>query len=453
MRRATAIAAGGAALAACTVLLTSAGHPAPGPRSGGPVTTISVHPDIQYPSHRRVAGPGPGAYAPSQLRAAYSLGKLQRTGIDGRGQTIVIVDSFGSPTIRHDLAVFDRTFHLPAPPSLKIIAPAGRIPRFNPSDGNMTGWAGETSLDVEWAHAMAPAARIVLAATPVSENEGRSGFPQIVTAEKYVLSHHLGGVISQSFSATEQTFPGQPSLRALSGLRAAYFLAAKPRYRVTVLTASGDSGATDYQANLNQLYTHPVTSWPDSDPLVTGVGGTDLTLNQAGQRAAPDAVWGQGSEGGGGGRSVFFSTPAFQHGLPFVSGRRGVPDVSMSAACDHAVWVYQSYPGTPPGWYTVCGTSEATPLFAGIIALAGQKAGHPLGNINPLLYRLAAQHAPGIVDITHGSNTVSFSQNGRNHTVSVTGGTAVPGYDLGSGVGTIDASKFVPELAALANGH
>ena len=96
----------------------------------------------------------------------------------------------------------------------------------------------------------------------------------------------------------------------------------------------------------------------------------------------------------------------------------------------------------------ICGTSEATPLFAGIVALAAQVAGRPLGPINGFLYQLAAKKAHGIVNVTHGNNTVKVDQNGKVTTVK--GWNAVKGYDLASGLGTINASLFVPELAALA---
>jgi len=125
-----------------------------------------------------------------------------------------------------------------------------------------------------------------------------------------------------------------------------------------------------------------------------------------------------------------------------------VPDISMSAACTGAVNIYQSFAAARTGWYALCGTSEATPLFAGIVALADQVAGHPLGLINPALYQLAAEHAPGIVRVTSGNNTVSFRQNGRIRTVP--GFSARPGYDLATGLGTVNGAYFVPELARLA---
>jgi subtilase family serine protease len=398
-------------------------------------------------------------YDPAQIETAYNEQPLFAHGITGRGQTIVIVDAFGSPTIRSDLATFDAAFHLPAPPSFKIIQPAGPVGPYNPS--TMSGWAGETTLDVEWSHSVAPGASIVLAETPVAETEGVAGFPQIVEAENYVIDHHLGEVISQSFGATEGTFP---TPRSLLDLRSAYFNALF--HRVTVLASAGDTGATGYSNVAGTLlYTHPAVSWPASDPLVTGVGGTQLSLNAAGQRTAPDRVWNDtynkalnnvffGNPGpnplaGGGGKSAVFSRPFYQDGVANVVGRsRGVPDISMSAACSGLVVTYHSFGGAPAGWFVVCGTSEASPLFAGVVALSDQVAGHSLGFINPALYALKAEHAPGLVPVTMGNNTVSFTQNGKLYTVH--GYSASPGYSAVAGVGTVNAALFVPELAQAA---
>jgi subtilase family serine protease len=401
-------------------------------------------------------------YGPDQLETAYNEQPLFSRGITGKGQTIVIVDSFGSPTIRQDLATFDAEYNLPAPPSLKIIQPAGKVPAWDPTDANGdVGWAGETTLDVEWAHSMAPGANILLVETPVAETEGTAGFPQIVKAENYVISHHLGQVISQSFGATEGTFPSAASIYRL---RSAYISAAKNH--VTVLAATGDAGATDYaDAAGTTLYTHPAVDWPSTDPLVTAVGGTQLALFADGSRAQADRVWNDSTNyalqnaftgspepsalATGGGKSAIFSRPAYQNSVASVTGsQRGVPDISMSAACSGLVDTYQSFPGQPAGWYYNCGTSEATPLFAGIVALADQAAGHSLGLINPALYTLSAQQAPGLVDVTTGNNSVEFIQ--HNTLVKVKGFSASPGYDLASGVGTVNAALFVPELAKAA---
>jgi subtilase family serine protease len=402
---------------------------------------------------------GVACYQGPQLQAAYNLGPLFRHGITGSRQTIVIVDSYGSPTIVRDLATYDAQYGLPAPPSFKIIQPAGAVPPYR-ENGNREGWAGETTLDVEMAHTMAPGANILLVETPVSETEGVTGFPQIVRAENYVIDHNLGDVISQSFGATEETFPDAASIMTL---RSAYLNAAA--HGVTVLAATGDSGVVDVKLNEVTYYTHRVIDWPPSDPLVTAVGGTQLHLNEAGQHTSPDTVWndtynvaaneeafgdpGPNPLATNGGVSVVFTRPSYQNGVTGVVGNaRGVPDITMSGACNGAIQTYQSFGGSPAGWYMACGTSEATPLFAGIVALADQVAGHRLGLINPALYAMKANHAAGLVPVTSGNNTVTFTQDGKTYTV--TGYQAGPGYNLASGLGTVNAAEFVPTLAAYA---
>ena len=195
-----------------------------------------------------------------------------------------------------------------------------------------------------------------------------------------------------------------------------------------------------------------MNSWPSSDPLVSSIGGSQLSLDNAGNRLSPDTVWNDGFGAGGGGESAVFSRPLFQTGVRGVVGtHRGTPDISMSAAVNGGCWVYMSFAGieTPgvsdPGWYIFGGTSEATPIFSGIVALADQVAGHRLGLINPALYALGAASAHGVntglVDITTGNNTFD----------GVTGFNAGPGYDLASGWGTINAARFVPVLALTAS--
>ena len=420
---------------ACDSHAASAGQHSMGGGPGAPRETTSR------------AAPA-GGLTPAQIRAAYGLpaitglaGPGPLKNITGKGQTIVIVDSFGSPTIAADLARFDSYFRLPAPPSFRVIQPAGKVPPYHAGNSNRVGWASETTLDVEWAHVMAPGAQIVLVETPTSENEGTTGFPQIVTAEKYVLRHKLGQVISQSFAATEQTFPARRNYAALRDLRSAYRLAAADH--VTVLAASGDQGATGDKYNMVDEYTSPAVSWPGTDPLVTAVGGTQLKLRRDGTRVSPDVAWSDS----GGGRSIVFARPSYQDSVQSLTGsHRGVPDISMDASCRSSVAVYGSFSGGEH-WSTACGTSLATPLFAGIVALADQYAGHALGLINPAIYQIEAKHEHGIVDVTKGSNTQTFTQGGRRHTVR--GFSARTGYDLVTGAGTIDAAYFVPELAKL----
>jgi subtilase family serine protease len=382
-------------------------------------------------------------YSPVQYRVAYDLGPLYSAGITGQDRTIVIVDSFGSPTIRHDLQVFDKQWGFPNP-TLDILT-YGKLPKFRLGDATMDGWAEETTLDVEYAHAIAPGAKILLVETPTAETEGAAGFPDMMKAEQWVIDHNLGDVISQSFGATENTFPGfsRSSYSSLRGLRYAFADAA--RQHVTVLAASGDSGATNDEADGATLYPYRAVSWPSSDPLVTSVGGAQLLLAQDGNRIQPDRVWNDPYGASGGGVSSIFARPSYQDGVSAVVGnRRGTPDISMPAAVTGGCWVYESFEPSGAGWEILGGTSEATPIFAGIVALADQVAGHRLGNINPALYTLGGlsrvssdAFRTGIIDVTVGSNSY-----GR-----VAGYNAAPGYDLASGWGTVDAARFVPALA------
>jgi subtilase family serine protease len=390
---------------------------------------------------------GISCYSPNQLQRAYNLDALYAQGDSGQGRTIVIVDAFGSPTIRQDLAHFDSDFNLPDPPSLDIIQPAGPVPQWDPSNSDMVGWGVETTLDVEYSHAVAPKAKILLVETPVSETEGVQGFPEIVEAENYVVDHDLGDVISQSFGATEETFP---SAQSIFQLRSAYVNAF--RHGVTVLGASGDSGSTDYKLNLVDFYRHRVVSWPSSDPLVTSVGGTQLHLDAEGNRIAPDNVWNDIPEGidaaGGGGPSHVFARPRYQYVVHTGSdGRRATPDISMSAAVDGGVLVYLTIPGAEPGYYVIGGTSESSPLFSGVVAIADQIAGHRLGLVNPQMYLQDVRGSAGIVDITSGNNTFTLLDDNGNPVFTVPGFEARPGYDMASGLGTVDAFRFTHALA------
>ena len=169
-------------------------------------------------------------------------------------------------------------------------------------------------------------------------------------------------------------------------------------------------------------------------------------MARSGTRRAAAVAW----PGSGGGRSAVFPRPAYQDiSVANVTGQaRGIPDISMDASCTSSVEVYGndgSYPANPPGWSTGCGTSLAAPMFAGIVALADQEARRTLGAINPALYKMAASHDPGVRrDILKGDNSFRFPSNGKIYVVQ--GFHAQPGYDLISGIGTIDAARFVPKL-------
>src|ERR1022692_144139 len=397
---------------------------------------------------------GVACYSPLQVQRAYDLPPLYAKGLNGKGRTIVIVDPFGSPTIRHDLATFDRAFSLPAPPAFRILQPVGKVPPYNPKNPQMRHKAGETTGDVELAHEIAPGANILLVETPAPETITGGGFPQFMAAENYVITRNLGDVISQSFTLPEQDFPAFPSRSSIRRLRYAYINAR--RHHVTVLAASNDFGVAG-PAPAGTFYHYRVVEWPASDPLVTGVGGTTLHLNAAGGRTSPDTAWNDSHNAaalrplggtsfplaGGGGLSAIFTRPAYQDPVRGITGNhRGVPDIALSAS---RVVFFESFTGAPGAWVPGGGTSAATPEFAGIVAIADQYGHKRLGLINPALYHLKQDHAPGIVDVTSGSNTVSFIQNGKTYTLQ--GYQATPGYNLATGTGTINAARFIPELA------
>ena len=396
-------------------------------------------------------------FGAQQIEQAYDMKPLYRAGLTGAGKTIIIVDSFGSPTIQSDLQTFDAAYNLPAPPHFDIITPDGPVTQNeNDPTGTVQGWGEETTLDVEYSHAIAPGANILLVETPVAETEGIVGIPEMVAAENYVINHHLGDVITQSWGATEQTFTSQ---QQLLGQRSAYVNA--QAHNVSVLASSGDTGATNYEFDGSDLYPFPTVGWPASDPLVTAVGGLQLHLDNNGFRTQPDNVWNDGSPpcggacAGSGGLSSVFSRPFYQDGVRYVvGGRRGIPDVSLNAAVSSAVNIYLSFmPNTPGFWTPIAGTSEASPLFSGIVAIADQAAHHDLGLLNPRLYGLGDGFLSPIRDITLGNNTVTWVQPSTGQTITVQGYNATRGYDLASGLGSPDGAGLVLALAGFRQDH
>ncbi|WP_246214150.1 S53 family peptidase [Kitasatospora viridis] len=362
-------------------------------------------------------------YSPLQYRTAYDLDPLYRAGITGDGRTIVIVDSFGSPTIQHDLDVYSKQWGIPS--STVDVVQWGQVPAFDPKNPDMAGWAGETTLDVEAAHAVAPGAKIVLLETGVAETDGPVGVPEMMSGINHLVNAGQADVVSMSWATSEAMFPGFDvgDYTSLTSLRYAFTNAA--HHGVTLTASSGDGGG--HAGRLD-------AAWPAGDPLVTAVGGTELYLDGQGHRTAPDAAW----SGSGGELSKVFARPGYQNPVRSVVGdHRGTPDISMAGSPNGALWLYSSFDPANTGWTADgAGTSESSPLFAAVVALADQAAGHRLGVIDQDLYRLYAEHAPGVVDVTTGST-------GPN------GYTAGPGYDQATGVGTLDAAELVRELAHL----
>jgi subtilase family serine protease len=336
--RALAAAACGLAVVAAGLTLTTPAQQA----------TVIIHPGAMHLKRESLRAPlttqqcqrsfGIDCYNPAQLQQAYNLTSLYSGGVTGKGVTIVIVDPFGSPTIASDLRTFDSAESIPNPPSLRIIRPAGRVPAFNPANSAMTGWASETTLDVEYAHTIAPGANILLVETPGSGNAQGVSMTQVTSAEKYVIAHGLGNVISQSFVASEQAI-GNAGIQSLRG---AYIDAYD--HHVTVVSGSGDTGAAGFESNGSSYYSYAVAGWPASDPLVTAVGGTRLNLDASGNRNGADTAWNDtysstanqlvnGNNGpnplaGGGGKSVIFGRPSYQNTVSAVTGaHRGIPDI------------------------------------------------------------------------------------------------------------------------------
>jgi kumamolisin len=191
------------------------------------------------------------------------------------------------------------------------------------------------------------------------------------------------------------------------------------------------------------------------------VGGLRLHLDALGNRTQPDEVWNESFDpsivanpptpnASGGGPSLLYRRPAYQNRVEDAVGRaRGVPDISLSASIEGGAVTFWSFPGKSPGYYIMGGTSEAAPELAGIVAIIDQAAGRSIGQLNPFLYRLAARHEPGILDVTRGSNGVRYRNGGVVH--AARGSRAVRGYDMATGLGTIDAATLVPEIVAMVN--
>jgi len=276
----------------------------------------------------------------------------------------------------------------------------------------------------------------------------------MMNAEQYVVDHHLADVVSQSFGAAEDSFGSQQSLE---NLRHAFVSGTKEG--ITFLASSGDYGSEGFSKEPvgqgGSTLDSPQVGWPASDPLVTAVGGTNLctspldgTVVDSGNPPTMcqenPGVREVGWNGSGGGFSHVFARPSYQDSLPagstsIPSSTRGVPDISMDASCYTWVAIYDTAPGYD-GYYGVCGTSAASPMFAGVVAIADQAAGHDLGLVNDNLYQLG--EGPGVFDVTTGDNT---QEDGSN----VPGYPATQGWDAVTGLGTpADAEQFVHALAA-----
>jgi hypothetical protein len=353
------------------------------------------------PEGHGVTNPFPVGYDPAQIRHAYGFDQVSFGSVsgDGAGQTIAIVDAYNDPNILKDLDVFDKTFSLNNSSSLYQQYGAARsfltkaTPQGNPRTNS--GWAGEISLDVEWAHAIAPGAKILLVEAV------NSSLGALLGAVAYANSQP--GVVAVSMSWGGAEFSAET-------LYDSYFTTAG----ITYVAAAGDS---------------PGAIWPSASPNVLSVGGTSLTgLNAAGDYAsATETGW----NSSGGGASSVESLPSYQTGVTGTS-TRATPDVAFDADPNTGVAIYDSVPYFgQSGWFQAGGTSLGAPAWAALVAIADQGRGAAgslsAGQTLSALYT----HSGDFHDITSGTS-------GSN--------SAGPGYDQVTGLGAPKANLLVQDL-------
>ena len=364
-------------------------------------------------------------YGPYQIRAAYGVTGLLKKRITGAGSSITVIDAYGSPTIRQDLQAFEHAWGLPAT-HLHILSPFG-------VHGSDRTWISETSLDVEWVHALAPGATINLVLAKTSNDV------DLYKALAYAVQHNLGDIVSLSYGENESCV--DPKLR-----RAEHLVFKEGTQKgMTFLVATGDFGSVQLSCN-NKTYQQAV-SFPADDPLVTAVGGTALTANAATGHYVSETAWNESgafNKATGGGYSTLYAAPVYQQGIVGAARGRGVPDLALNASVSGGVLVYEHNSSTGhTGINIMGGTSAAAPELAGILADGVQLAHHRLGSINPALYKLGASSLYHKVmhDISTGDNTLAST--------GFAGYRAGPGWDPATGWGSPShAEAFLKALIA-----
>ncbi|MBL4930666.1 S53 family peptidase, partial [Clostridium paridis] len=314
-------------------------------------------------------------YTPNQIRYAYGIDKLD---LYGENQKIAVIVPYGSPTIENDVSIFNKQFNLPDL-ALKISYPCGEPDKID------MNWAAETSLDVQWTHALAPKATISLI---ISKTDS---IDDLLKCIDYAVSNNEH-IISMSWGFNE--FQNELSYEK-------YF----DNKNITFIASSGDGG--------------PQVNWPAVSPNVLAVGGTTLTLNKDSNITEKEGLW----SNSGGGISKYINAPKYQGNLNVGAAKnyRSVPDVSFFADSSVGVAVYCSTKYNPhiSGWTNLAGTSLGPPAWAAFTSLVNEKLGYPIGNINEILYNLATdknQYTTNFRDITNSTDNI--------------------GYDLSTGIGS-----------------
>jgi subtilase family serine protease len=415
----------------------------------------------------------------SELRLAYDLNALYAAGYDGKGQTIVIVDAYGSPTIYEDLLYFitwQNSYGANLPwttmdqikQHVQIYYPFGK-PTFDASDPNQVAWSTEVTLDVDMAHAIAPNANIALVIAPSDDNK------PLDYAIAYAINNRLGSTISLSWGTSEAEIVTKHDVRE-AYFANTFFKCAAAR-GITIFASAGDWGSSNGADFNNALF-------PASSPYVTAVGGTNLFMTCMDGYQEGTGSWdGQNHFGvqyyyeiagndyqamaadgfpmpmdlvtTGGTQSYLFDLPSWQKGitLTYANGTtvkptgRCIADVSFDSGVYGglgAIFLSASSPGTPI-MTVVGGTSSGSPFWAALTAIANQYSKHNVGFINPELYQYknANYQAGAFHDVTVGDNTSPGS--------TVMGYQATAGWDAPTGIGSPDAAIFVAKITKESN--
>jgi subtilase family serine protease len=423
-------------------------------------------------------------YTPPQLQSAYGIASAVGGGNDGSGQTVAIVDAYASPTILQDANTYASLHGQPqftgsqftqqvSPGTFKRPVSGANNPKKGPVQ-DPQGWYGEETLDVEAVHAIAPGANVTFVGAP-------NNYQDLDAAVNDVVDKHLASIVTNSYGFASEDLP----TGFIKPFNDTFIQAAATG--IGVYFSSGDNGDETGGNPANAAAATP--DWPASSPWVTAVGGTSLGVGAGGQYLF-ETGWETGRSrlvggawspaypgtylyGSGGGTSRLFPQPTYQAGvvpssISQIHGgapMRSVPDIAAlgDPTTGFLVGQTQTFPGGSAIYseFRIGGTSLASPLTAGFMALAQQKAGHDLGFANPLIYSKAGTAAYHDVTASSGLSSVRAeyangidASGGYVYTLRSLGfdsGLTIhtsPGYDDVTGVGTPNGASFLSALGS-----
>jgi subtilase family serine protease len=399
--------------------------------------------------------------APGDFATIYDVNALYSGGIDGTGQSIAVMGQTALYNNGSDITAFRTAAGLSANSPTLMLVPGSSNP------GVISGDIDEASLDVEWAGAVAKNTTVIF--VYANPNTGKGVLDSLV----YTIDQNLAPVITISYGACEASW-GTANLNALALLGQQANSQGQ-----TIVAASGDSGAADCDSSVTVAAHGLAVDAPASLPYVTGMGGTEFNegsgtywqpapnqdVSPSALSYIPEVVWNDTSQtdgllSGGGGASAYFSKPSWQTGTGVPDDNaRDVPDISLNASTGHDEFLFCSQGSCVSGFrasdqslMVAGGTSTAAPTFAGLVALIGEQINSPQGNVNPILYALAASSPEAFHDITTGNN-MEPCQTGTTDCPSggPIGYSAAVGYDLASGLGSIDALNLATAWSAASS--